>query len=459
MPSHQPYASQRVDKTVRAFLSNDEVEDLRKNRAVAEAMSRDDAFRLGFLSVEDLDDEELRYGRGRDNTGNIPATRKTDLLPRDLYEALVQEHNKRTNEKLRQQLDTALDTMVEIMNDQTAEPGDRFKASQYLFERVAGKTPDRVAVTVKAPWEEVFTGIAQGRGAHQQHQLTQGTIDAEVIPDEEIEAPVVSPYGHIQVPRHEQEAANAAQATPPPKQQPPVPPKAAPPTTAAGENGEANGSATAERPGLGVHVEPVPHPVHTAGDSGDPGSATPSGGSAVEQPPTPAPPEKKDPFGATRNNVDALDERPTVPESEYDPLGKGTNPHQLLAVPDFTHPVNSSATAPPAQYTNPLAAQVGQVQYTPDLDERPYRPLSERLAANSKAAYQRGMARKAANEMRKGARKARQCGTPEGQARQQAVKHRIIARALGLDAMLPVNLHAVETPELDGTSTVRFMAD
>lgn len=153
-------------------------------RAMAEAGSatRQAMFNAGLIGVEDLDDEELRYGRCRDHNGAIPKnSNKTEMLPRDLYDAMVAEHEKRTDEKLRQQLDTALETMVNIMEDDTVEPRDRFEAAKYLFERVKGKTPERVQVNVtKQPWEEVYAGVAKITRA-QSKALQQGAIDAEVV--------------------------------------------------------------------------------------------------------------------------------------------------------------------------------------------------------------------------------------------------------------------------------------
>lgn len=146
-------------------------------------LSRQECFDKGFLTVKDLDDEELRYGRCRDESGNIPkVNKKTETIPRHIYDAMVAEHELRYKQKLRQNLDAAIDTMVDIMNDDTAEPKDRFQAAQYIFERTAGKTPDNVNVNVKAaPWEDLLgqiTGIAPlSRAEHR--ELQSGIVEAE----------------------------------------------------------------------------------------------------------------------------------------------------------------------------------------------------------------------------------------------------------------------------------------
>lgn len=145
-------------------------------------MSRQDLFEAGILKVADMDDEELREGRMRGRDGKIPRRGvRTGNIPADLYDEMVQEHLRRTNEKIRTQMDVALEVLVDIMTDDTNEPKDRADAAKYLFERHAGKTPERVAVAVtKAPWEEVMGGIAQVSRA-QSKALREGAIDAEVV--------------------------------------------------------------------------------------------------------------------------------------------------------------------------------------------------------------------------------------------------------------------------------------
>jgi hypothetical protein len=164
-------------------------------RAKEEAMrtkSRQYCFDHGFITAKDLDDEELVAGRCRDQSGRIPRTPgKTELIPRHLYDEMVAEHELRFKQKLRENLNKMLDVMVDIANDDTVEPRDRFEAAKYLFERTAGKTPETVTVNVKhAPWEELLaqvSGIApMTRAEHQALQI--GIVDAEVIEDGEEEA-------------------------------------------------------------------------------------------------------------------------------------------------------------------------------------------------------------------------------------------------------------------------------
>jgi hypothetical protein len=159
-----------------------------KLRQQARNMTRQQLFDNGFLTVEDLDDEELRYGRCRDSAGRIPKVTKTmEMVPRDLYDEMVAEHLNRTKEKYRQNLDAALQVMVDIMGDESCEPKDRMEAAKHIIERQLGKSVERVAVSVtKEPWQELLGDVAQITRA-QHLALKEGAIDAEVV-----EAPVDS---------------------------------------------------------------------------------------------------------------------------------------------------------------------------------------------------------------------------------------------------------------------------
>lgn len=151
-----------------------------KLKQQARNMTRQDMFNNGLLTVEDMDDEELRCGRMRDNNGKIPRVTKTlEMVPRDLYDEMVAEHNRRTQENYRQMMDVALNTIVEIMVDPTVEPKDRLDAAKHIKEQVMGKTPERVQVTTtKLPYEQLMGDVAQITRA-QHLAMKQGALDVE----------------------------------------------------------------------------------------------------------------------------------------------------------------------------------------------------------------------------------------------------------------------------------------
>ena len=205
-------------------------------------MTRQQAFAAGYIPVQDLDDEELRVGRCRAENGKIPRVgSRTEVLPKQLYDSMIQEHFKRSNEKLRSQLDVALATMVDIMQDDTCEPKDRMEAAKYLYERVAGKTPERVQVAVsREPWEEVIGGIAHISRA-ESHAMRNGTnvVDAEVIEPESFTPD--TPNGYVANPA----SANAARPEP-----------AERPETTEPDNAAAEGSQS--RPYYDLNGDPLP---------------------------------------------------------------------------------------------------------------------------------------------------------------------------------------------------------
>lgn len=184
----QPRPSTSIEKLPKKMFFQDHI-DAEEMRRKARNMTRQQQFDNGLIGVEDLDDEELRSGRCRDHYGRIPKVQgKTATIPRDMYDAMVLEHEARTDQKLREQLDTAIDVMVGVMVDDTCEPKDRMEAAKYLFERVKGKTPERIHVATgeKAPWEQVFTGIAQIT-KERSKRLQEGAIDADFVdmPDDQ----------------------------------------------------------------------------------------------------------------------------------------------------------------------------------------------------------------------------------------------------------------------------------
>lgn len=166
-------------------------------------MTRQECFDLGYLTVKDLDDEELRYGRCRDRNGKIPTrTGTTEVIPKEQYDAMIAEHELRFKQKLRQNLDDMLDVMIEVAKDDTVEPRDRFEAAKYLAERVWGKTPETVNVTVKtAPWEDLLnqvTGIAAMTRAEHRQMDNAGIVEADWY-DEESDRP-----DEAELPEHDQ---------------------------------------------------------------------------------------------------------------------------------------------------------------------------------------------------------------------------------------------------------------
>jgi hypothetical protein len=157
--------------------ANDEI----ARREAVRNMTRQQAFNAGYLSVKDLDDEELRAGKCRGPDGNIPkVVGKTEVMDDDQYQMMVAEHEKRWNQNLRERLDVMTEVIASVALDDTVEPRDRVEAAKYIIERVAGKPTERVQVNVsKAPWEEMLAGIASGISREESRKQRGLTIDQD----------------------------------------------------------------------------------------------------------------------------------------------------------------------------------------------------------------------------------------------------------------------------------------
>lgn len=109
----------------------------------------------GTISIEELDDEELIRGQLRDKHGQFTG-QKPLLIPRSMHQAVVRELVERGDGKLKKHFDNAIEVHAEIMNNPRANPQARLEASRYIWERIAGKIPDKhiVNATVQK-WEQM----------------------------------------------------------------------------------------------------------------------------------------------------------------------------------------------------------------------------------------------------------------------------------------------------------------
>lgn len=112
--------------------------------------SRLDQLLTGKLSVDDLTEEELLTGILNDKNGERSG-RPPNLIPRDFHTAVVRRVIEIGEEKLRSGFVEAAENLVRMATlEPEVEPfGPRvdpsvLRAAQYLYERVAGKIPDKV---------------------------------------------------------------------------------------------------------------------------------------------------------------------------------------------------------------------------------------------------------------------------------------------------------------------------
>jgi hypothetical protein len=67
---------------------------------------------------------------------------------------------KRYEDRIQQEVISAHEAIVSVMNSESATGAERMRAAQYLIERAVGKVPDKVEVTAEVkPWEGTVMGI------------------------------------------------------------------------------------------------------------------------------------------------------------------------------------------------------------------------------------------------------------------------------------------------------------
>lgn len=136
-------------------------------------------FARGEITVKDLDDEELKRGRFRDSDGKFRG-RSASKIPAAFHEEVMRRLLERGAETIRQDYLGAIDTITDIMYDDTLDASVRLRAADMIMTRVAGKAPEKVELTVAVkPWEQTLKGIIKAP------PLELGVIDATIVGDDD----------------------------------------------------------------------------------------------------------------------------------------------------------------------------------------------------------------------------------------------------------------------------------
>lgn len=146
-------------------------------------------FKYGRLSVEDLDDEELSRGQVRKEDGSFTSNQ---YVSSEIHDAMVKKLFERSDEKMRENLLAAVDTMAEIAVGTAYEPADRIRASEFIFKWLRGSTPIKVEVGVSKPFEQVLEAVLSGGSRSESRKrrgLDEDILDAEVVDDDELDLP------------------------------------------------------------------------------------------------------------------------------------------------------------------------------------------------------------------------------------------------------------------------------
>ena len=130
----------------------------------------------GYITVADLDDEELARGKLRDKNGDFRGG-QPNMLPVQMVDAMRNELYRRANENLQAALmGPGIKTLVDLATG-SVDDKVRLKAATTIIERMMGKVPDRVKLSAEDPVEKLFRDILADP-----HGLAPTTLP-EVLPE------------------------------------------------------------------------------------------------------------------------------------------------------------------------------------------------------------------------------------------------------------------------------------
>mgnify|MGYP001618351915 CR=1 FL=1 len=125
-----------------------------------EAMDRPQQFMQGFLSVEDLEDDEIKGRFIRNKAGKEVKARALGVK---FEQEITREFHRRINEYLISKTPKALEVLTEIIESDMVEPADRLKAIGMLTDRTMGKPADVIIHgTTSKPYETILDSIENG---------------------------------------------------------------------------------------------------------------------------------------------------------------------------------------------------------------------------------------------------------------------------------------------------------
>lgn len=151
-----------------------------------ESMSRYQQFLAKYITVEDLDDEEVLNFGFRDSSGRIFKPRN---IPRELVNEITKAIYDRALHEIKSNAVEAAKTLASIMMDPNNDANIRLKAAESILDRSIGKAPQQLNISAGAPWEEIFESITTA--TREQSRANRGNIiDAELAaPDDDVVLP------------------------------------------------------------------------------------------------------------------------------------------------------------------------------------------------------------------------------------------------------------------------------
>lgn len=120
---------------------------------------RNAAVLAGLDDLSDWDDEELMRGQKRARNGTFQGTSPT-VVPKALHDELVRRKMSEAHALLRDNLVAATEVLVSLANGKDVDDAVRLRAVTLIMDRVLGKTPETVNVSVqKTPFQTTLDKI------------------------------------------------------------------------------------------------------------------------------------------------------------------------------------------------------------------------------------------------------------------------------------------------------------
>lgn len=164
-------------------LSIDKIEPER-----IEALDRVQKFMAGFITVAELDDDEILGAFVRNDDGRPISNQK---LGERFQQAMVKELMGRMQRFMQMKLPNMLKVLADMAESDFVEPADRYKCATWLAERVIGKVPDVVFHgSTDQPYERMLSLASGSRDEHRKRIASQRVdetpdiVDATVVDDE-----------------------------------------------------------------------------------------------------------------------------------------------------------------------------------------------------------------------------------------------------------------------------------
>jgi hypothetical protein len=111
----------------------------------------------GELDLTTWSDEELLRGQRRDRNGRWSG-RPPTIVPKAIHDELVRRKMGQAHDLLRDNVVRATEVLVEIATDHETDAAVRVKAAVVILDRVLGKAPERVELSVEPPWAAALRG-------------------------------------------------------------------------------------------------------------------------------------------------------------------------------------------------------------------------------------------------------------------------------------------------------------